>query len=199
MQAHDVADLDLEPWVARDLEASSPGAARGRSPRDAAHGGHGHPHLLRQRPHRPVPCVCWRRRHREVDRCLHPVLRNRLLPGRARGVPKKTVDALREETVPPVPHRRLRHARPPNRSIRLCPEPSARTMRARQACFWRLRGWPATRSRRPRSPSESPVSRLVGRNALENEPKRCMLNWQYCYEITTSEIMGNLIWEFQKN
>ncbi|MCY4206732.1 MAG: hypothetical protein OXD29_02125, partial [Roseovarius sp.] len=29
------------------------------------------------------------------------------------------------------------------------------------ACFRRLRGWPATRSRRSRSPSESPVSVLV--------------------------------------
>ena len=42
-----------------------------------------------------------------------------------------------------------------------CPEPSPGTMRARQACFRRLRGWPATFSRRSRSPSESPVSVLV--------------------------------------
>ena len=30
--------------------------------------------------------------------------------------------------------------------IRPCPEPSSSTMRVRQACFRRLRGWPATRS-----------------------------------------------------
>ena len=46
-------------------------------------------------------------------------------------------------------------------SIRPCPEPSPGTMRARQACFLRLRGWPATRSRCSRCPSESPVSVLV--------------------------------------
>ena len=82
---------------------------------NAAHGGHGHP--LRQSPHRPVPGAC-RRRHGKVDRRLHPVLRNRLLPGRARGGPQKTVDALREKAVPPpAPHCRLRHPGPPNRLV----------------------------------------------------------------------------------
>ena len=79
-------------------------------PRDAVHGGHGHPHPLRRSPHRPVPGVCRRRRHREVDRGLYPVLLNRLLPRRARAVPKKTVDALRGKAVRPAPHRTLRHA-----------------------------------------------------------------------------------------
>ena len=67
------------------------------------------------RRRRPVPGVLERRRHREVDRRLHPVLRNRLPPRRARGFPQKTADALREKAIPPAPHRRPRHPGPADR------------------------------------------------------------------------------------
>ena len=114
VEADDVADLDLEPWVAGHLEGLHLVRPEAVLLQDAVHRGVDHPQLPRQRPHRPVPGVLRRRRHRQRDQGLHLVLGDRLPPRRARGVPEKPVDALGEEAVPPAPDRRLRHARPPH-------------------------------------------------------------------------------------
>ena len=101
---------------------------------NAAHGGHGHP--LRQSPHRPVSGAC---------------------PGgdMARSTGAFTLSSARKRSRP------RRHTVGFDIPVRLHQTVSPGTMRARQARFRRLRGWPATCSRRPRSPSESPVSRRV--------------------------------------
>ena len=82
IQAHDVADLDLEPRIPGHLERLHLVRSETVLLQDAVHGGHGYPHLLRQR---------------HTARFDMPV--------------RRTV------------------------SIRPCPEPSSRTMRARQTCF----------------------------------------------------------------
>ena len=93
--AHDVADLDLEPRVPGDLERlhltrPEAVAAKNVANRCRVHAAN----LPGQRLESPVPGVCRR---------LHLVLLNRLLSRRARGVPQKTVDALREKALPETP------------------------------------------------------------------------------------------------
>ena len=112
IEADDIADLDLEPWVARDLEGLDLMRLEAVLLQDVVHRGVDHAQLLRQRPHRPVTGMLRRRRHRQRNQRLHLLLGDWLLPRRTGRVPKKPVNALGEKTVPPAPNRRLRHARP---------------------------------------------------------------------------------------
>ena len=163
IQAHDIADLELEPRVPGDLERLHLMRLEAVAAQNVANRCRFHAaNLPGQRLESPVPGVLRRRRHREVDRRLHLVLLNRLLPRRAawrpeedrRRPPRESGPASATPSAFDIPVRRIVPIRPR-------PESSPGTMRARQACFRRLRGWPATRSRRLRSPSESPVSVLV--------------------------------------
>ena len=114
VEADDVADLDRELRVARDLEGLDLMRPEAVTEEDVAHRGDDHvAHFLSQGPERPVPGVLRGRRHRQRDHGLHPVRGDRLPPRRAGGVPEKPVDARDEEAVPPAPDRRLRQACPP--------------------------------------------------------------------------------------
>ena len=114
VEADDVADLDRELRVARDLEGLDRGRPEVVTEEDVAHRGDDHvAHGLSQGPERPVPGVLRGRRHRQRDPGLHPVRGDRLPPRRAGGVPETPVDARDEEAVPPAPDRRLRQACPP--------------------------------------------------------------------------------------
>ena len=86
--ADDVADLDRELRVARDLEGLDRMRPEAVTEEDVAHRGDDPvAHCRSQGPERPVPGVLRGRRHRQRDPGLHPV--------------------------PPAPDRRLRQARPP--------------------------------------------------------------------------------------
>ena len=54
VEADDVADLQLEPRVARDLECPDPVGLEAMALQDAEYRRDGDPHFLRQRPQRPV-------------------------------------------------------------------------------------------------------------------------------------------------
>ena len=115
VEADDVADLQLEPRVAGDLECLHPVGLEAMALQDAEHGRDGDPHFRRQRPQRPVTGVRRRRRHRKLDQFADLVLGNRLAAPSPGDVVQEAVNTLGKEAVPPAPDRRLRHAGGPHR------------------------------------------------------------------------------------
>ena len=115
VKADDVADLQLEPRVAGDLECLDPVGLQAVAVQDAEYRRDGDPQSLRQRPQRPVTGVFRRRRHREFDQFTDLVPGYRLAAPSPGDVAKQAVNTLDEEAVPPEPDRRLRHAGGPDR------------------------------------------------------------------------------------
>ena len=85
VEADDVADLDRELRVARDLEGLDRVRPEAVTEEDVAHRGDDHvAHCRSQGPERPVPGVLRGRRHRQRDHGLHPVRRVSARPLRVR-------------------------------------------------------------------------------------------------------------------
>ena len=92
VEADNVADIRLECRIPGHFERLDPVQLQPVLAQDIVHNGEDHPHPLRQGPQRPVTGMRRRRRHRERDQGLHPVLGYRRPARRTGGVVQKAVD-----------------------------------------------------------------------------------------------------------